>query len=151
MGGIREARTAGKTADPTVTAVPTTIAAITVRGSNTIPPAGRSMPRADIIALSIWATPMPRRKPAVDAVTPTTTASISWAEITCDRPVPMALRRAISRIRWVMTIWKVLKMVKLATTKPMIAKTSRRVSKKPKALAIMSCCSSMIADPVMAS
>ena len=63
----------------------------------------------------------------------------------------MARSSAISRIRWVMTIWNVLKIVKQATTRPMIANTIRNVEKKPIASATRSCVSSMIAEPDNAS
>ena len=45
-GGTREARSDGKTAANIVTNVPTIMATIAVRGANTVPPAGRSIPSA---------------------------------------------------------------------------------------------------------
>ena len=82
IGGIREARRAGNTAEPTVTAMPTTSETIAVRARNTVPPAGMSIPSFASIAFSRPATPTPRNSPTIEATSPTTTASMSCAPST---------------------------------------------------------------------
>ena len=58
-GGTRDARIDGNTADAIVTTVPTTIATTAVRTSNTVPPAGMSIPKPSIICFRPPATTTP--------------------------------------------------------------------------------------------
>ena len=70
IGGTREARREGNTADTMVTPVPTTRATTAVRAANTVPPAGMSIPNALSIALRRPATPTPANNPMTDAKSP---------------------------------------------------------------------------------
>ncbi len=74
-GGIRDARRAGKNADTTVTVTPTTRLTMTVRGSTTSEPLGRSKPSESRSRVRPIATRMPSPRPTIDAIRPTATPS----------------------------------------------------------------------------
>lgn len=96
--------------------------------------------------------PMPPASPAADAVTATTAASTRVAAVTWLRAAPRARSRAFSRVRWATTMAKVLWIEKVATSRAMPEKTSRKVVKRVRNwLEIMSVFSAADSCPVMAS
>ena len=96
-GGIREARSDGKTAEPTVTSVPTTSATIAVRPANTVPPPGRSMPKRLHHAPADRRPRRPRpTRPTAEAIDADDHASRSWAQSTWRRVAPTDRSSAIS-------------------------------------------------------
>ena len=106
--GWREPRSDGNTDEKTVTTMPTMSPTTAVRALNTTPPAGMSIPNAASIALRRKATTTPSAMPTTDAMNPIANASTISAPSTCLRLAPMARSSAISRVRWVTMIWKVL-------------------------------------------
>ena len=76
IGAILAARRAGSHADSTVTTTPTANERIIAFGSITVGPSGMSNPNADISCRSPAATATPAARPAADASTPMTAASI---------------------------------------------------------------------------
>jgi hypothetical protein len=77
MGGTFAARRAGNTADATLTPRPATRETMTVLQLTTMLPVGKSIPMPEKSALRPVATPMPPRSPSPEAMSPTTTASMS--------------------------------------------------------------------------
>ena len=75
IGSTRVARIAGRIAAISVTRMPTTSATMTVRVAKTVPTCGRSMPNAMKSAFRSFASPRPRKRPMIDAITPITNAS----------------------------------------------------------------------------
>ena len=129
IGGMREARTAGKTAATTVTRRPVTNDQMTALAGMTMELAGMSRPRTPSNALSPTARKIPPTKPTIDAVMPTRTASNSTDPTTWRCPAPMARSSASSRLRWATMIEKVLKMMKEPTSSATTPKMSRNVLK----------------------
>jgi hypothetical protein len=74
-GAIRDAPTAGSSADAIVMATPTTTATMTVRVNRTMPPAGRSKPINASPSRNRNDRPMPATTPSAEATRPTTRAS----------------------------------------------------------------------------
>ncbi len=88
--------------------MPTIRPTIAVRDLNTTPPAGMSMPSAASSPLRRKATTTPSAMPTTDAMNPIASASTMSVASTCLRLAPMARSSAISRVRCVTMIWKVL-------------------------------------------
>ena len=63
----------------------------------------------------------PKTTPIADAITPTTDASASTEENTCRRDAPTQRSNAISRVRWAITIVKVLPITRQATNSAITA------------------------------
>jgi hypothetical protein len=81
---------------------------------------------------------MPAARPSADASAASTRDSASTPVTTCRLVAPTARRSATSRVRWAMTIEKVLKMMNEPTKRAMTANTSKNVLKKAM-LSRMSC------------
>ena len=81
----------------------------------TIGPSGMSKPNAAISTRRPAATPTPATRPAADASTPTTNASISTERLTCRPEAPIARSIAISLVRWATVIENVLLMMNAPT------------------------------------
>ena len=107
-GGTRPERSAGSSADRTVTSSPTTIVRMIVRGSRVSPLEGRSRPRAANAALSPRASSMPRPSPMMEPTSPTTTDSSRSDTATWRRLAPIARSSAFSRLRCATVIENVL-------------------------------------------
>ena len=107
-GGTRPERSAGRSADRTVTSSPTTIVRMIVRGSTVSPFEGRSRPRAENAAFSPRASSMPRPSPMMEPTSPTTTDSSRSDTATCRRLAPIARISAFSRLRCATVIEKTL-------------------------------------------
>ena len=134
MGEMRTARRAGLTADTTVTPMPMTSAATTVRGAKTRELVGRVTPKPLSRACSPTAARTPRPRPINEATRPTAAASPRTDRNTWRRLAPSTRSRASSRVRWPTMIEKVLKMVNPPTNSEMKAKINRAVEKNPRAL-----------------
>ena len=98
-GGTRPERSAGSSADSTVTSRPTMIVRMTVRGSRVSPVEGRSRPRAENAPCRPMASSMPRPRPRIEPTRPTTTDSMSRETVTWRRLAPTARISAFSRWR----------------------------------------------------
>ena len=83
-------------------------------------------------AFSPIASTMPTSTPPIDATTPTTTDSTITDVRTCRRLAPRARNSASSRLRWVTTMLKVLKMMNAPTNSATKPNTSRPVRRKPR-------------------
>ena len=123
-GGMVAARNAGHTEAPTVTNMPTAIAATAVRVSKTSAPWGTSKPSAPTTEKRIPASSTPSARPATDATPPMTAASMTTDTMICRRLAPIARSRPSSWVRCATRIVNVLKMMKAATTRPMAANPS---------------------------
>ena len=108
IGATRLARSAGATAEATVTTTPTTTDVMIVAAVMTVGPDGMSRPTLASSSRSPNDIPIPRPRPAAQATSPTATASSSTERRTCRRPAPIARSMARSRVRWAMTIENVL-------------------------------------------
>ena len=124
IGAIRAARRAGNQADSTVMPTPTANDRIIACALITIGPLGISYPNAAISIRRPDATPTPATRPATDASTPTTSASISTERLTCRPEAPIARSIAMSRVRWATVIENVLLMMKAPTKTATNANTS---------------------------
>ena len=82
-GGMVAARNAGHTEAPTVTNMPTAIAATAVRVSNTRSPCGASKPSAPTTENRSPASSTPSARPATDATLPMTPASMTTDTMIC--------------------------------------------------------------------
>ena len=123
-GGIVAARSAGHTEAPTVTNMPTAIAATAVRAWKTRRLAGASKPSAPTTEKRIPASSTPSASPASDATPPTTPASMTTDTMIWRRLAPIARSRPSSWVRCATRIVKVLKMMNAATTRPIAANPS---------------------------
>ena len=96
-GETRPVRSAGSTADRTVTKVPSSNVSTTVRGSSCNEVDGKSMPRTPRNDFSAMDTPTPATSPSSEPITPTTTDSSSIARVTWLFRAPTARSSAFSR------------------------------------------------------
>ena len=124
IGGMRAARTAGMTEEPTVTTSPTPMATTTVRASSTVGPSGTLKPKAPSSASRPSAARRPSPTPITDDTRPTTADSARTATTTWRPLAPIARNSPSSRVRCATRIENVLKMMKAATTSPIAAKPS---------------------------
>ncbi len=113
----------GSHAASTVTPTPTPSAATTGRGPITSGPSGRASCAVPSRPGSTAATPSPSRKPAAEATRPSRAASASTEPATWRREAPIARSSAISRVRRVTSIVKVLTMRKEPMNSETPAKT----------------------------
>jgi hypothetical protein len=151
IGGIREARRAGRYAARTVTVMPTAYAATTVLGWIGKSAPARSRPKRPNNARSPRASRYPPPSPSVEPIRPTPTASRRTERFTCPREAPSARSRASSRLRWATRMEKVLMMMNEPTTRDTAAKTSRKVLRKPRICSMPSLVVSTTSSPVRAS
>ena len=98
-GGTRPARTAGRRADANVTAIPTMRVTNTVLPVSRSPRCGTSVPSALRRSARPFESSTPKRRPSVEPMTPTPTASSMSVVWTCLREAPIARSRAFSRWR----------------------------------------------------
>ena len=126
MGGTRVARSAGRRLASSAMSVPTRRLTTIVRVAKTRPPLGRSIPIAFISSLSPTASASPRKRPATEAISPTTTASSTTDVKTWRRDAPIVRSVASSRMRCATVIDMVLAMTKLPTKRAMPPKASRK-------------------------
>ena len=132
IGATRDARRAGETAAATVMVVPSRSETRTVLGAITSAVGGSFRPSAPTTAFSPIASTIPTSTPMTDATSPTTAASTRTEVITCRRVAPSARNNASSRLRWVTTMLKVLKMMKAPTNKATKPNTSNPVRRNPR-------------------
>ena len=130
IGGTRDARTDGRTAETTVVTIPTIRATMIVRGRTWLPVDGSTMPNARSRRCSPSAITRPNARPRMEAITPVTAASAMTDVRTCDALAPSALSSPSSRVRWATRIENVLKMMNVPTNSATPANTSRAMLKK---------------------
>jgi hypothetical protein len=124
---MREARRDGTMTDAIVMPIPTSAATTTVRGPNTVAVSGNPAPAASNAAMRPRATRRPPNTPRTVETTPRPRASSVIMRRTWRPDAPTARRRASSRSRWPIVIWKTLLMMKALTNAVMNAKMSRPV------------------------
>ncbi len=90
----------------------------------TISVAFRFIPNALISRISPNASPIPAARPSVEPATPSSTASVSTDRRTCRRSAPRARSRPSSRVRWAISMEKVLTIRKMPTSTAMPANPS---------------------------
>ena len=103
------------------------------------------------VAKSDWsttATPMPPMIPTSEASTPTRRLSPSTPAMICGRLAPMARSRARSRVRWAITIAKVLWMMNAPTKSATAANASRKELSIPSESRTLSRFSRVTSSPV---
>lgn len=128
-GAVRPARTAGSSAEPRQTRMPTPNGSSMDSALMASEPSGKGNPIAGKRAWSPAAMPIPAPRPTAEETAPTTAASASVVLSTWRREAPSARRSAFSRVRWATTMAKVLWIEKIATSRAMPEKTSRRLVK----------------------
>ena len=105
---------------------------MTVRGSNTTPLLGRSMPMALNSARRPTAAPTPPTRPASDPATAMASDSPITADRIWRREAPRVRSSPNSRMRWATVIENVLKIRNAATTVTTPPNTSRMVRSTPR-------------------
>ena len=123
-GGTEAARRAGNQADSSVTGIPTTSAAITVRAVSCSVSSGRVNPPAASSACSATAISSPNPIPTTDATAPMSPASSTTEPTIWRRLAPTARNRASSRVRWPRRMANVLLMKNAETRSATPAKPS---------------------------
>jgi hypothetical protein len=122
-----------------------------VRGEITSAVGGSFRPMAPMSAFSPTARKAPTTTPMRDANRPTIVDSSKTENSTCRRVAPSARNRASSRLRWVTTMLKVLKMMNAPTNSATNPKTSRPVRRNPSPWLTCSCCWAAAEAPVIDS
>jgi hypothetical protein len=132
-GDVLAARTAGMSADATVTTTPTSTAAITVRPNTTGFASGAPRPMLEkpTARSRTRARPIPTARPSPAATTPTIAASSTTEPSTCARLAPRARSNPSSRVRCAMRIANVLKMMNEPTTRPTAANPTNAMRRFP--------------------
>ena len=130
MGGTLVARIAGRRLAPTVTMMPTTSATMIVRVSKMRPLFGSVKPIASKSQKSPLASASPRKRPTIEARTPTTTDSRRIDLRTCRREAPTVRRVASSRVRCAIVIESEFAITKAPTKSAMPPKERRNVRRK---------------------
>ncbi|CAM5698954.1 hypothetical protein SGRIM128S_05480 [Streptomyces griseomycini] len=124
IGDTPAARRAGRYAATKVTPTPTTYAVTGVAHPMTISVVFRFMPNTPMSRISPKASPMPAASPSVEPIRPSSTASVSTDRRTCRRSAPSARSRPSSRVRWAISMEKVLTIRKTPTRTAIPAKPS---------------------------
>ena len=143
MGGILAALRDGSSADRNVAPIPNIRATMIVRGAKIRSNDGSAKPRALNSALSPSAIAAPAAMPTTEAIRPRSRDSSSTALRTCRLLAPSVRSRAISLMRWPMTMLKVLLMMNAATNSITSANPSRTLPRIPVISPKSSDCSSM--------
>ncbi len=107
-----------------MTPTPTTYAATGVPQPITISLDLMFMPSVFMSAMSPAASPMPVARPSVEPTRPSSVASVRTERRTWRRSAPSARSRPSSRVRWAISIEKVLTMRKTPTSTAIPAKPS---------------------------
>ena len=136
-GEVRDPRSAGRRAAPTVASVPTTSDTTTVRASSTGGVDGKSMPTDDSSRRMPRARTTPTPRPTAEAASPTAADSPMTAVTSWRRVAPRHRRRASSLARWASRMEKVLKIKKMATNSATPAKTSSTSPKTANPLSML--------------
>jgi hypothetical protein len=102
-----------------------------VRVENTVPPLGNSTPSAENKAFRPFAIASPKKRPMIDAMTPTTSASSMTLRRTWRREPPMVRSVANSRMRCAIVIDSVFAITNAPTNKAMKPNASRIFWKIP--------------------
>ncbi len=138
IGDTRVARTAGTSAEASVTPTPTTSATTIVRVSITVPVFGRSIPKLLKIPFRAAAKPIPAGTPSPAPRMPRKSASRIVPPRIWRRLAPSVRSMPNSRIRWATVIEKMLKIRKLPTSSATPPNTSSTTRKNERS-SLMSC------------